>query len=127
MGHFAEFLSLALIVKQLIWLAERVRVSPQRLYAIHGAVGDKQVKLSIIVIVKPFGAKTCVRKSWQNKAKFCGRIVKISPPIIDEEVAAFVGEIGFKNILMAVTLEVAGSNSHAGLRQPVSVEGCSRQ
>src|SRR4051812_27440883 len=116
LGHFLELLSLALIMKQLIWLAERVRDPSQGLYAIHGAVGDKQIELSIIVIVKPFGAETCVRKGRQDQAKFRGSIVKICLPIIDEEVAAFIGQVGFKDVLMAVALEIPSCNAHAGLR-----------
>ena len=77
LGHLAEFFASALVVKQLIRLAERIRSPPQRLDPIHRSIGNKQVEESIVIVIKPLSPKSSVRKSRQEQARFGGSIMKV--------------------------------------------------
>src|SRR3989454_7145020 len=72
-------------------------------------------------------AETGVGKRRQEQPKFSRRIVEISTAIIDIEIAAFAGQVGFQDVLIPVIVKIARSHTHAGLRHALGVVGSSRQ
>src|SRR5437660_2914717 len=47
--------------------------------------------------------------------------------IVDIQVGAFVGQICFEDIFVTITVKIAGSHSHACLRQPICAVSRPRQ
>src|SRR6266478_3741383 len=125
-GYLAKLLSMTFVVEQLIDLVERIGAPAQGLHAVHGATGDKQIQMTIIVIIKPFGTEAGVGQGRAEQVKFNGSIVEVSMAIVDVEIATFVGQVGFEDVLIAVIAKISGGHTHASLRRALSVIRSSR-
>ena len=69
-GYLAKLLSVALVVEQLIDLVERIRTPPQRFNAVYSAIGDEQIQMTVIVVVKPNRAgRPALRGSRPNSTE----------------------------------------------------------
>src|SRR6266480_4907349 len=126
-GYLAKLLSIAFVVEQLIDLIERIRAPTQGRNAIHRTVGNKQIQMTVIVIVKPFRTESGVGQGRLQKAAFRGGIVEISMSIVDVEITTFMSQVSFEDVLIPVIVKVCGGHAHTGLRGALDVVGSSRQ
>ena len=114
----------AQIAEQQLSLVQRkgiVDVS-QRLDRLHRAVDDERVEPAVVVDVEPGRAEAGVRAARRSEPRSRALLLEEARPVVDVEVVAFSRQVRDEQVFVAVVVEIAGVDAHAGLGSPVRAQ-----
>ncbi|MDZ7638514.1 MAG: hypothetical protein U5J83_09745 [Bryobacterales bacterium] len=116
-------LPVPLIADEQIALEEWVRLAALRFFACHRTVGDKQVKVAIVVGIKPVGAKA---RNWIGdfgKFHLAGDIHKAALAVVTIQRGSLQGKVHHKEVVVSVAIHIASGDAHPGARNAVLTMG----
>jgi hypothetical protein len=113
------------VAEELLGLPEHVGLAPARgrVRQLDRAVHRQHIEPSVVVDVQPAGAEARVRQAPRADARLGGSADEGGGAVVHVQVVTLAGQVGDDEILVAVVIEVAGVDAHAGLGPAERAEG----
>ena len=115
-------------MEELVGLVDGVRIGTGDLSLdVHGTVSGNDIQPAIVVVIKPPGTKP--GKGETGRPETCRRryVLEPSRPVIVIKRVGFLGQVGNKNVLIAVAVIIGCVHSHTCLGRTVAVECRTRE
>ena len=116
-------------MKQLFFLMQGMGISSasQFFNVVYRPIDRNNIEPTVIIVVKKEGSKTRVGNAWGGHPGLDTAILKIAVTTIHEQGAFFSREMGEKDVVGSIAIEVGDVHPHSGFRNPIRVDRCASE